>query len=247
MKNDQGFVGVVTRINEETGNPVIKIPAGHDQAINNAGWQVIVKAGEVDTDDPMSILKNEMKILNSSEALRRFGTPTPEGQRARNAKIALCSVEDLTEVGKKFLKQKFDDAIAGKAVAKIQSIDKLGSRELMELKLGDDNEFPFFVLLEVFRDSNDKVQGIELFNHRLPVDTFKDIAKFLRDLAKEGPEKSKSSDSDPEAAVAGAKLERCVAKVKKQLTDKASKPISDKKRKEIESSAFAICRKQGLK
>lgn len=236
---------MVIRINETTGNPIIKVPAGHDQAINNAGWQVIVKASEVDTKDPMSILKNEMKILNSPEALKRFGTPTPEGQRARNAKIALCSVDDLTEVGKKFLKQKFDDAVAGKAVAKIQSIDKIGSRELIELKLGDSDDFPFFVLLEVRKNSEGKVVGIELFNDRFPVDVFKDLAKFLRDLAKEGPDQSKSSDT--EVAVAGEKLDRCVSKVKKQLTDKVSKPISDKKRKEIESSAFAICKNRGLK
>lgn len=205
VKNDQGFVGVVVRINEKTDNPVVKIPAGHDQAINNIGWQVIVKASEVDVNDPMSILKNEMRILNSSEALVRFGTPTPEGQRARNAKIALCSVENLTEVGKKFLKQKFDNAIAGKAVAKIQSIDKIGSRELIELKLGDDEEFPFFVLLEVFKDNEDKVHAIEIFNDRLHVETFKDIAKFLKDLAKEGPDKSKSATE--ESVVAGEKLD----------------------------------------
>ncbi len=185
---------MVTRISEETGNPIIKVPAGHDQSINNTGWRVIVKASEVDSSDPMSVLKNEMKILNSSEALMRFATPTAEGQRARNAKIALCSVQNLTKVGREFLQEKFDNAVAGKAVAKIQSIDKIGSRELIELKLGSDEDFPFFVLLEVHRNSDDKVQGIELFNQRLPVDTFKDIAKFLVDLAKQGPEKSKSSD-----------------------------------------------------
>ncbi len=188
MRNGQDFVGVVTRIND-SGNPVVRVPAGHDRAIENHGWKVIVKASEVSDNDPTNLLAKEMRILNSPEALELFGTPTPEGQRARNCAIALASADQLTTDGRKYLGDLFDKAVAGKAEANIESIDKLGSRELVDVRMKNDN-FTFFFMLEVHRDGDNKVNGIKLFNEHIPVEAFKDVAKFLRELSKEAPQNS---------------------------------------------------------
>lgn len=242
VRNGQNYVGVVTGISE-SGNPIVKVPAGYDQAIESHGWKVIVKASEVNANDPAELLRHEMRILNSSEALAIFGQPTPEGQRARNCAIALSSVEHLTKDGREYFDDLFKRTVAGKAVAKVESIDKLGSRELIDLKITD-GPMTFFVMVEVFKDGDGKVHGVRMLQENLPVEVLKDFAGFLRQLAKEAPESSKSSY---DSAAAGEKLERCVSQVKKDLTKKAKKPISDKKRKEIESSAFAICKSRGLK
>lgn len=172
----------------EAGNPVVTVPAGHDRAIENHGWKVIVKADDVNPDDSADLLAKEMRILNSPEALRNFGTPTAEGQRARNCAISLSSVNSLTAEGHDYLHGLFHRCLAGKAVAKIESIDRLGSRELIDIKMTD-GQFPFFMMLEIFRDGENKVLGIELLNRNLPVENFKDIAKFLRELSKEAPDK----------------------------------------------------------
>jgi hypothetical protein len=241
VRNGQNFVGVVTGISKN-GNPIVKVPAGHDQAIESHGWKVVVKASEVDSNDPVNLLRNEMRILNSPEALATFGQPTPEGQRARNCAIALASVEQITPDGRAYFSDLFDRAVAGKAVAKVESIDKLGSRELIDLKITD-GPMTFYVMVEVFRDGDDKVVGVRMLQENLPVEVLKDFAGFLRNLAKEAPAVEKAEASE--------KLDRCVAKVKKQLTEKyrkkTGKEPSEKKRKEIESSAFAICREQGIK
>lgn len=246
VRNGQNYVGVVTGISD-SGNPIVKIPAGHDQAIESHGWKVIVKASEVDENDPAQLLKQEMRILNSPEALAIFGQPTPEGQRARNCAIALASVEHVTHDGHAYFKDLFDRTFAGKAVAKVESIDKLGSRELIDLKITD-GPMTFFVMVEVFRDGDGKVNGVRMLQENLPVETLKDFAGFLRNLAKEAPQKS---ESNYEATTAGEKLERCVASVKRDLTEKFrernGKAPNAEQKKDIESSAFAICKDRGLK
>jgi hypothetical protein len=237
-------VGVVTEITE-SGKAKVHIPRG-SEGVNLEGWQIIVKAEEVDEKDPMNLLKNEMRILNTPEALRLFGTPTPEGEITRTNKICLCSTNQLTEEGRKFIKQKFNDAVYGRAVAKVISVDKLGQTDLVALRLGDNEEFPFTIALEIMRDGDGKPELIRMLNEILPVEFLADFAKFLTKLAKEG--KAKAS---LDCVCAGEKLERCVSQVvdKKvsEFVKENGKQPSTEQRKKMRSSAFAICKSQGLK
>lgn len=126
-----------------------------------------------------------MRILNSPESLKLFATPTPEGQASRKNKICLCSVNQLTDIGKLFIKEKLQKAIQGKSVAKIISIDKMGQTDLVAVRLGDNEEFPFTIAVEIHRDGEGKPQVIRLLNDIMPVEFLKDFGKFLSDLSKE--------------------------------------------------------------
>lgn len=247
VRNKEGRVGQIVAVSENN-KATVKVPStGHE--VSNEGWQVIVKANEVNKDDPVDVLMKELRILNSPEALMRFATPTPEGQAARNNKIVLCSVQDLTQAGHKFVEERLYSAIAGKVSAKIQSVDKLGSRELVVVRMGDDDDFPISTMLEIRKNKDGKVDAISMFDSFLPVEAFKDFAKFLNSLAKQAP--AKASVSSEDKAESGAKLERCVSDVlAKKVSDfkkKNGKAPSADKRKEMRSSAFAICTAQGLK
>ncbi len=239
VRNNDGVVGQIISVKD--GKPIVKVPRTGAE-VSNEGWKVIVRANEVNKDDSVDVLQKELRILNSPEALMKFATPTAEGQRARKNKIALCCVDDLTDFGYKLVKDRFINAVKGKATAKVIGVDKLGQMDFVAVQLGDEKDFPFTVMLEIIRDGDGVPMRIRLLNSDLPVEFLKDFAKFLTDLAKEG-----SAKASLDQTVAGPKLERCVSKVKKQLTDKAKKTVSDKKKKDIESSAFAICTSQGLK
>jgi hypothetical protein len=58
---------------------------------------------------------------------------------------------------------------------------KVGQRDYVIVKLGD-KEYPFEVMLEVFRDGEEKVQSIKIWNESLPSDILKDFADFLKKL-----------------------------------------------------------------
>lgn len=239
VRNKEGRVGQIVSVDGH-GKATVKVPST-GQKVNNEGWQVIVRASEVNKNDPADILQKELRILNSPEALMKFATPTPEGQAARKNKIALCSVQDLTRAGHKFVQERLYGAIAGKVSSKVQSVDKLGSRELVVVRMGDDDEFPISTMLEIRKNKDGKVDAISMFDSFLPAEVFRDFAKFLNNLAKQAPSKSES----------GAKLERCVSDVlSKKVSDfkkKNGKAPSTDQLKKMKSSAFAICTAQGLK
>lgn len=183
VRNKDGIVGVVK--SSEDGKVKIAIPRGKE-GVSQEGWQVIVKASEVDPEDSTNLLHNEMRILNSPEALKLFATPTPEGQAARKNKICLCSADQLTKVGQEFIQEKIEDILAGKTVAKVLSVDKLGQRDLVVVRLGDANEeFPFSTAVEIERDQEGSPVFIRMLNDFLPANILKDFGKFLTDLGKE--------------------------------------------------------------
>jgi hypothetical protein len=196
-----------------------------------------------------------MRILNSPEALKRFATPTAEGQRNRKPIVAFASVNDLTEAGHNFIMERFQNAIIGKTQAKVLGIDKLGSVDFVTLKLGDNEDFPFTIMMDIARDAENKPVQVRILNSSLPVEILKDFAKFLGQIAKEGKAVANASEEELQIAEeaikkaeAPAKLDRCVAdvmtkKLKKFRQDKGRGPTK-KERQEMESSAFAICNAQ---
>ena len=247
VRSADGVVGVVTYV-DDNGKATVRVPSGRKTTAG--GWKIIVCANEVNSNDPADLLQKEMRILNSHEALVQFATPTPEGQRARKSAIALASVSDLTEEGRKLVTDRFMDAVHGKAVAKILGVEKLGSVEFVDLKVGEKEEFPFYVMMEVHRDGDNKVRSIRILNERLPSELFNDLAKFLKELAKEMPEKAKAGakPDNVKKAEAPAKLERCVSDVlAKKVADfkkRNKRAPTAKERKKMESSAYAICNAQ---
>ena len=126
-----------------------------------------------------------MRILNSPEALKNFATPTAEGQAARTNKICLCSVENLTDAGRDLVMDRLHSAVAGKATAKVLGVEKIGQMDLVVVKLGDNDDFPFTVAVEIERDGEGQPRLIRVLNSTLPVEFLDDFAKFLRDLGKE--------------------------------------------------------------
>jgi hypothetical protein len=148
----------------------------------------------------------------------------------------ISDVSSITKEGKDFIIQRLNEALDNKVVARIENIDKLGSIEFMSVTLGEDKDFPITLMVEVARDSEDKVAAIRILNESIPGDALADFAKFLRGLLK-----STSSD----LAKAGAKFERCVRDVTKrrveQFRKRRGRAPNTKERKELESSAFAIC------
>lgn len=253
VRNSEGIVGVVTEVSKNKVK--ISIPRGSDSVTKN-DFRVIVKADDVDNEDSINLLQNEMRILNSPEALKLFATPTPEGQSSRKNKICLCSVDQLTDYGKDFIMDTFIDAIHGKVTAKVISVDKVGQVDLVAVRLGDNEEFPFTIAVEIHRDGDGSPQIIRMLNEALPVEILPDFAEFLDNLAKE--RKSESSidkwdylRQEIDKTEAPAKLDRCVADVMKQkvkdFRKRNGRAPNKKERQEMESSAFSICRSQTKK
>ena len=61
----------------------------------------------------------------------------------------------------------------------------MGQTDLVAVRLGDNEEFPFTIAVEIHRDGEGKPQVIRLLNDIMPVEFLKDFGKFLSDLSKE--------------------------------------------------------------
>ena len=139
----------------------------------------------------------------------------------------------LTEEGKAFIRQATVKAFANKSISEFE-IKKFGSKEMLDVIF--DTEFgKMFLGLDIFRGSNDKVVRVDLLGS-LDGAILEDVSKLLLDLSK-----------DVEKSSSGAKLDSCVSQVKKSEIDKFVKdngrePTAEEK-KNMESSAFAICTK----
>lgn len=184
----------------------------------------------------------EGKQIKTDDNVIEKGSPNTD-------KFGKASLNETEEDLKKKINdavEKIKLAIAGKLSAKLHSAQKVGSVEMMELKIGDDEQYPYFVMMEVARDSEGGVRGIKLWNESLPGEVLADFAKFLSGLAKEVSKTDKVAMANTtELATAPAILERCVSKVLTQKVadykEKNGKAPDAKTRKKMESSAFAIC------
>ena len=180
VRNQDGIVGVITGFTAD-GKPQVKIPRG-TEGVSQSGWRVIVKASEVDFNKPESILYNELKILDTPEALKKFATPTDSGQSNRNLQVCLCSSENLTEEGKQFFNSKFLESLE-KSTAKVLSVDKIGSLERIALKIEGESDYPYYMDCEVSRDGEGNIIYVRLFNEYLDKNMLKDVGKFLSSLS----------------------------------------------------------------
>jgi hypothetical protein len=88
----------------------------------------------------------------------------------------------ITPKAKKALFRKFQDAVNNKATAKIHSIEKVGNIEFILLRLGEDEDFPVVLQLEIIKDAEDKVRAVRLMGEFIPGEALSDFSKFLKSL-----------------------------------------------------------------
>jgi len=234
-----GIIGIVNEIKDE--KPIV----------------TAIKNGEPITEEFELLAQTEADLKSTSggiifldNAEHLIGSPNQDKVgKASFSKLVLA--ENLTEVGRKLVINRFAAALKGKTIAKIQKVTKVASVEMVDILIGD-KDYPMYFMVNVTRNGEGKVTSVKILNESLPGEALEDFAKFLKDLSTEAydpyVEKVETAKADiiPDLATAPAKLEKCTKdvladKVKKYKEKHGGKDPSEKERKAMESSAYAIC------
>jgi hypothetical protein len=152
----------------------------------------------MNTDGKIGIIKEVAQDGDNLSTIVRFADKSENIEFIENFSVLMHSDTDsdveeiiidpdmLTDEGKIYLNEQVIAAICGKVEAKLLGVEKLASRELLELRIGEnkDDEFPMRIFVEVAKDSEDKTTAVRFLNEALPVSVLKDFADFLKSLTK---------------------------------------------------------------
>ena len=68
--------------------------------------------------------------------------------------------------------------------ARIIKQEVMGTREVVSVLVGEDEEFPMSILVEIFRDGEGKMQAVRMLQEFLSEEVVEDFADFLKGLKK---------------------------------------------------------------
>ena len=149
--------------------------------------------------------------------------------------IVFVAQESLTPEAKTALENFVNAALMQRTNCKVLEQQTVFTKEYVLVKMQDESKDNFTFAFVLHRAANKNLEFIEMVDVFLPVKFVPDFIDTLKSFAK----KNKTA--------AGAKLERCVAEVTQKNIDafkkKHGREPTKKERQNLESSAWAICRK----
>jgi uncharacterized protein YuzE len=136
-----------------------------------------------DEDQYVVLAELTMEIEDIFRFNPTIGVATYTGDKDESATSDkfFISPDDITEDGKESIINLLKKAFAGQVKCEYLGTTKIGQKDYVLVKLGEE-EYPFEVMLEVFRDGEGKVINIKIWNESLPVEILKDFADFLKKL-----------------------------------------------------------------
>lgn len=121
-------------------------------------------------------------VGNDEEAVQSNPVTDTQGMPIRSSNSLVIEPEMFTADGIDYLTATLNNAINGKIEAKLQSIEKVGSNEFLVLKLGNDEDFPIAMLVEVTKNAEEKVVRVRVPGEIIWGDAIADFSKWLKSL-----------------------------------------------------------------
>ena len=106
-----------------------------------------------------------------------------EDGRAAETDSMYVTRDEMTDSGKDTILDVLRHGFNGRVYCEYLGTEKHGQVDYVSVKVGDE-EYPFHILLEVYRDADGNAVSIRLWNESLPADILSDFADFLKKLVK---------------------------------------------------------------